>query len=309
MDCKSKMAALVLIGAISGCGGSNSSSTSGGSPTPTGGSSVPSSHHVVMVMEENQAYASVVGATAVWPNLNKLMTQGAAPANYYADAHPSIGNYFMLTTGQTLTGNDSSKTVWNVDNLARQMISAGVSFRVYAEGITQGYVGGDTGQYLIRHNPFAMLSDVAATPQTASKYIWPFSQFASDAANNALTQFSFIVPNIMHDAHTGTPLAADAWLQAQVAGPVSATTAFKSGGDGILIVDFDESVNSDTTNGGGHVAVVFWGPMVKAGYKQTSTTVYQHQSMLATVAAALNLSGRPGAASSAPLMSEFFIQK
>ncbi len=37
----------------------------------------------------------------------------------------------------------------------------GVTFRIYAEGITQGYVGGDTGLYLIRHNPFAMLSDVA----------------------------------------------------------------------------------------------------------------------------------------------------
>lgn len=129
---------------------------------------VPQSQHVVLVMEENQSYSTVVGATSVWPNLNTLIAQGALPTNYYADSHPSIGNYFMLTTGQLLTTDDSSTQVFNVDNIARRMLASGVSFRIYAEGITQGYVGGDTGAYLIRHNPFAMLSDVASDQQVAN---------------------------------------------------------------------------------------------------------------------------------------------
>ena len=128
-------------------------------PPPT----VPQSHHVVLVMEENQSYSTVVGATG-WPNLNALIAHGALPTNYYADSHPSIGNYFMLTTGQLLTTDDNSTQVFDVDNIARRMLSAGVTFRVYAEGITQGYTGGNTGLYLIRHNPFAMLSDVASNP-------------------------------------------------------------------------------------------------------------------------------------------------
>jgi len=106
---------------------------------------VPASHHVVWVMEENQSYSTVVGQTAVWPNLNNLIDEGALPTNYYADSHPSIGNYFMLTTGQTLTTNDNSTTVWNVDNIARRMLAEHLPFRIYAEGITQGYVGGNTG--------------------------------------------------------------------------------------------------------------------------------------------------------------------
>jgi phosphatidylinositol-3-phosphatase len=295
---------------IAGCGGSNSNSNSPfvGNPSPVGGS-VPSSHHVVLVMEENQPYASVVGDAALWPNLNKLIAAGALPTNYYADTHPSIGNYFMLTTGQTLTNDDNSTKVWDVDNLARRMIQAGVSFKVYAEGIPQGYTGGDTGLYLIRHDPFAMLSDVAGSPDTAKQYLWPFSQFAADVAANALPQFSFIVPDILHDAHTGTPRQADAWLQASVGGPLSSTAAFKSGGDGILIVDFDESIPSDTANGGGHVAPIFWGPLALPGYKQSSQTVYQHQSVLATVMAALGLQNPPGAAAGAPVMAEFFTQK
>jgi hypothetical protein len=93
-----------------------------------------------------------------------------------------------------------------------------------------------------------------------------------------------------------------------VIAPLSGLEAFQSGGDGILAVDFDEADDSDTTNGGGHIAPVLWGPNVKAGYQQSSATVYQHQSMLLTMMDALGLGNPPGAADNAPLMGEFFVQ-
>lgn len=276
-------------------------------PPPT--AQVPQSQHVILVMEENQSYSTVVGATSVWPNLNNLIAQGALPTNYYADSHPSIGNYFMLTTGQLLTTDDNSTTVFNVDNIARRMLSSGVSFRIYAEGITQGYLGGNTGLYLIRHNPFAMLSDIAGNQQVAYATIWPFSQFATDLASGALPEFSYIVPDVDDDAHNGTPQQADTWLEANVVTPLSTNAAFQAGGDGLLIVDFDEAATTDTTYGGGHVSPVLWGPIVKPGYTQTSTTVYQHESMLRTMMEALGLPDPPGAAATAPDMTEFFVQK
>jgi len=263
----------------------------------------------VLVMEENQSFDTVVGNSNVWPNLNNLIRNGALPTNYYANSHPSIGNYFMLTTGQLLTTDDNSTTVWDVDNIARRMLAAGVPFRIYAEGITQGYVGGNTGLYLIRHDPFAMLSDVASNPQVANETIWPFSQFATDLANGTLPEFSYIVPDVDDDAHNGTPQQADTWLQTNVVVPLSNFSAFQLGGDGVLIVDFDEAADSDSTNGGGHVAPVLWGPIVKVGYMQTSAALYQHQSMLRTMVEALQLANPPGAAASAPEMSEFFVQK
>lgn len=270
---------------------------------------VSQSRHVVLVMEENQSYSTVVGQTSVWPNLNHLIGVGALPTQYYANSHPSIGNYFMLTTGQLLTADDNSTTVWDVDNLARRMLASGVSFRIYAEGITQGYLGGNTGLYLIRHNPFAMLSDIADSTTVANKTISPFSQFAIDLANGTLPEFSFIVPDVDDDAHNGTPQQADAWLQSDVIGPLSSYSAFEPGGDGLLIVDFDEAATSDTAYGGGHVAPVLWGPDIKVGYVQTSATIYQHQSMLRTMMEALQLSNPPGAAATAPSMAEFFVQK
>jgi len=275
-----------------------------GNATVTVQSPTPQGKHVVMVIEENLGYASVV-RSAGWPNLNNLIANGALPTNYYANAHPSIGNYFMLTTGQLLTNNDNSTTVWNVDNIARRMLAANIPFRIYAEGISRGYVGGNTGPYLVRHNPFARLSDIARNSQVANQTIWPFTQFATDLANGTLPEFSFIVPDIYHDAHNGTPQQADSWLQTKVVIPLSNHPAFAPGGDGLLIVDFDEAALTDTAHGGGHVSPVFWGPVAKVGYTQTSGTLYQHQSTLRTVMEILGLPKPPGAAAGAPSMSEF----
>jgi acid phosphatase len=128
-------------------------------------------------------------------------------------------------------------------------------------------------------------------------------------ANGTLPEFSYIVPDVDDDAHNGTPQQADSWLQTNVVELLASSAPFLSGGDGVLIVDFDEAADSDSANGGGHVAPVLWGPIVKAGYTQTSTTLYQHQSMLLTMMEALQLSDPPGAAANAPSMSEFFVQK
>jgi acid phosphatase len=267
---------------------------------------IPASKHVVMVMEENRSFSDVVKNTAEWPNLNALIAAGALPTNYYANAHFSIGNYFMLTTGELVTTDDNDTSVRDIDNIARRMLAAGVSFRVYAEGITRGYVGGNTGNYVIRHNPFAMLSDVANSATVANEVLWPFSQFAIDEASHSLPQFSFIVPDISDDSHSAAPVRADTWLQQNVVTLLNGDPAFQSGGDGVLIVDFDEGEVTDIAHGGGQIAPVLWGPTVTPGYVQTSNTLYQHQSMLATVMVMLNLPNPPGEALTAPTMDEFF---
>lgn len=224
--------AALLFSLLPGCG-------SGNDPGPSGTPVATASKHVVLVMEENQSYNTVVGNTAVWPNLNKLIAQGALPTDYYSNMHGSISDYFMLTCGQILTDNDSDTQVWNVDNLARRMLAANVSFRVYAEGITNGYVGDNIGLYVVRHDPFPLYSDIADNPTVAHQVMWPFTQFATDLSSGKLPQFTYIVPNIDDDAHTGTPQQADSWLEANVIKPLSANPAFQKGGDGVLIVEFD----------------------------------------------------------------------
>src|SRR5215470_11350593 len=74
---------------------------------------VPQAGHVVVVVEENHSYSSVIGNSAM-PYLNSLANQYGLATQYFANTHPSIPNYFWLTTGQYVTLDDGSSKVYNV---------------------------------------------------------------------------------------------------------------------------------------------------------------------------------------------------
>jgi acid phosphatase len=251
-------------------------------------------------MEENHQYSDVIGSGAM-PYLASLASKYGLATQYFANTHPSIGNYFMLTTGQILTNNDGDCGTYSNDNLVRHLMAAGKTWKSYAESLpSAGYTGCDTGAYLKRHDPFSYFTDVVNSGSESANLV-PFTQFASDLANNNLPNFSFIVPNANDDAHNGSLGQADAWLQQNIA-PLIASPAFNS--DGILIIAFDEAEDSDTQGGGGHVATLVIGPKVRPGY--TSSTHYQHQSTLRTILEALGADPSLGAAANAPDMKEFF---
>jgi hypothetical protein len=161
-----------------------------------------------------------------------------------------------------------------------------------------------------RHNPFAYMSDnLNGSPQAGN--IVPFSQFATDVANNALPNFSFIVPNVSDDAENcpggGTGCAdstilsvADQWLQNNVP-QLLANPTFQQ--DGLLILWWDEGNAADNTQGGGQVPVTLVGPTIKQGFR--STTFYRHENVLRTIAEGLGL-GFPGASTYVSGMGEFF---
>jgi acid phosphatase len=272
---------------------------------------VSASHHVVIVLEENHSYSSVIGSSSM-PYLNSLAAQYGLATQYYANTHPSIGNYFMLTAGQLVTNNDALNSTINVDNIVRHLLTAGKTWKSYAESLPfVGYTGGDVYPYVRHHNPLSYFSDVANSSVQKLNLV-PFFHFSSDLANNALPNYSFVVPNINHDAHdcptgpTGCTTAqrlatADAWLKNHIA-PLLSNTAFRQ--DGILIIVFDESFSTDTAHGGGHVAAVVIGPKVKAGFK--STAFYQHQNILRTVLDALGVRTYPGSAAGAVDMTGFW---
>jgi acid phosphatase len=279
-----------------------------------GGGSVPLFSHVFIVLEENHGYSDVIGS-ANMPYLNGLASANGLATQYYADAHPSLPNYFELTVGAgtSITGSsgDSYNGVVTQDNVVRALTAAGKSWKSYAESLpSTGYLGGDDGAYVQHHNPFVYFSDVQQNSAQANNVV-PFTQLSADLAANALPDYGFIVPNINDDAHDCPAgmssctdaqklAAADQWLSANI-GPLLASSAFDNS---LLIIVFDEAEESDTTFGGGQVAAVLVSPLVKPGYQ--STVLYQHESMLRLMMEALGVSDLPGAAATAPDMSEFF---
>jgi acid phosphatase len=94
--------------------------------------------------------------------------------------------------------------------------------------------------------------------------------------------------------------AADSWLQNNL-GVLLNSADFQA--RGLLIFTLDESVESDTAHGGGHIVTVLAGPKAKDAYR--SNVLYQHQSTLRLICDLLECPKDPGASSSAPRMNEF----
>lgn len=282
------------------CGGGSSKIQTSVPPGQPGQLDQPTFSHVILVVEENHSYAEVMGNSSM-PYFNSLASQYGVAAQYFADAHFSMPNYLMLTTGLIETLDDNFSGTISDDNVARELVKAGKTWKSYAESLPSvGYVGGDSGLYVRRHNPFTYLSDVQSDSSQAANIV-PFTQFTTDLANNTLPQYSFVVPNLMDDAHDGTLAQADAWLQTNIA-PLIASPTFQA--SGLLIITFDEGDPTDLNHGGGQVATLIISSNAKKNFQ--SQTFYQHQSVLRLILTGSGVNSFPGLAAVAPDMTEFF---
>jgi phosphatidylinositol-3-phosphatase len=289
---------------------------------------IPRVQHTFIVVEENQDFSCVIGNPAM-EFLNSLATNYTVAASYYANAHPSISNYFVLTTGQAIykgrMGDYRTDPV-DVDNVIRALKKEGKTWRAYVEGVPgPGYTGGNiesTG-YVKRHNPLAYFTKDISPEEKAN--LAPFAQFSDDLAHDRLANYSFLVPNLFDDGHSikgtngsnqgsarcGDTTAlkqADSWLK-DILSPLLSSSVFKE--RGLLVITYDESSRDDESDGAGHwgggrVPTVIVSSKVKQGYR--SITLYHHESTLRLMLEALgvNESRWPGGSKDAPSMAEFF---
>jgi len=277
---------------------------------------VPRSKHVYIVAEENHSYETIVGSSNM-PYLNSLLKKGALATQFYANQHGSLENYFWVTAGQKITDNNSTTSVFNVDNIERHLLSHGRTFKSYAQSLPYaGYTGLTWGAYLKRHAPLIYFTDMADSSLKFDHV--STSVMAKDIVDQTLPNFAFITPDGNHDMHNcpnglaACEQTADTWLKDNI-GPLLASPEFQPGGDGVLIIWSDEgNLSSDNrcsatvlTGCGGRIVVAMIGPEVKVDYRSIRT--YHHQSVLRTM---LELEGDetsfPGAAATAPDMGEFF---
>ena len=295
--------AIVLAALESGCGG-------GKNDPPPGMGVVPQVDHVFVLVEENHSYNQVIGNPAM-PYTNMLAQKYALATQYHANRFNSLPNYFMLTVGNLITTNDNFTGAVTADNVVRAVTKAGKTWKTYAESLPNiGYKGQSTGAYGRDHNPFAYFSDVEnSSSQTANMV--PFTQLATDIQNNTLPDYAMIVPNFNNDGHdcpaaipgcsdTDKLQNIDNWISQNI-GPLIQSSAFQNS---VLIYTWDESDINDTTNPNEHIATILISPKVRVGFQSTAS--YQHQSTLRLTMQLLGINDYPGAAASAPEMSEFF---
>jgi phosphatidylinositol-3-phosphatase len=234
-----------------------------------GRQTLPRYAHVVVVIEENKSFSTVIGSKDA-PYINHLAGEGVLFTDMHAVTHPSQPNYLALFSGSTQgTTDDSCPQDFSGPNLASAMQQRKLGFAIYSEDLPKaGFRGcsGSGGLYRRKHNPVAdwQISSSPAVNQ-------PFSAFPHDYTK--LPVFAFVVPNMMDDMHDGTIEQGDTWLKQHLDG----YARWAKQHDSLLIVTWDESDAGSPSN---QIPAL----MVGAGIKPGSSAQYlTHYSLLRTL--------------------------
>lgn len=301
---------------LAGCGGNHSTGAaaeqnSQGAAAPsasTPSASTPaavqsSAHHIFIMSEENQSYSSVIGNTSQMPYINSLLAKGTLWSNYYSNAHGSMLSYIESLSGQTFqcNGNDCSLSYpITGPSLMDLMNAKGMAWKGYFDGLsscgqlapqsTNWIINPDSNgaqNYYQRHTGFpwyAVGSATIATCKAGGNGWWPMSQLTTDLANKSFGYLNWITPDGTSDGHDGSLQQLDAFL-AKWLPPLLASSYFQPGGDGILIIWWDEAALSDVgcggpdgTSCGGRVPMIVIGPGIQANNQDATPS--NHDTLL-----------------------------
>ena len=240
---------------------------------------VPRFRHAIVVVFENEEASSVLGSPAA-PTFAALARRGALLTHDDAVAHPSLPNYLALVSGSTHgIASDCTDCSVHARSLADTLEAAGLTWKTYAEGIpAAGYTGAESAAgYAKKHDPFLYFDDVAASPRRRARVV-PFPQLARDVRSKRLPTFSLVVPNLCDDMHDCPVATGDAWLKREL------VPLLRLPGT-VVFVTFDEG--SSDEGGGGRVATLVLGPLVRPGARFTRAT--SHYGLLRTLEQAWRL--------------------
>jgi len=243
-------------------------------PSPT------SVSNVFVIVMENRSYAQALAGRYT----ARLASEYSVANAYHGVSHPSLPNYLALTSGSTWGIADDGYHRLPAGGLGAQLTAAGIKWRAYMEGMTNGCFNSPY-PYALKHNPFAYYGG------SCPSQVVSFSHFAADMKTE-VPRFVWITPDLCHDGHDCSTATADQWL-AQTVPQILATDAWKN--NGLLLITWDEG--DDSAN---HVLTLAIQPNP---IENASARAYNHYSLLATVEDRLGLA-RLGRAANATAMTD-----
>ena len=223
---------------------------------------------------ENKNYSSIVGSSSA-PYENQIAQQCGLATNYHAITHPSLPNYIALVSGGTQGITDDGSPAQHplsVNSLFQQVPTS----KGYEESMPSNCLLTDSGQYAVKHNPYAYFTPIRTQCQARDVPMGTASSgnFHNDVAAGTLPPFSFVTPNLCNDMHDCSVATGDAYL-ANLVPTIIAGPDYQQGRLAIVIT-FDE-------NGGASGNQVYWAvisPFTVPGTR--SSTNFTHYSLLRT---------------------------
>ncbi|MGP0084950.1 MAG: alkaline phosphatase family protein [Steroidobacteraceae bacterium] len=196
---------------------------------------VPRYDHIFLIIEENRSYAEIIGAQSIAPNINRLAKEYGQATRFYAEVHPSEGNYVAMLGGDTFGIHDDDayyckpgmQDAWcpksknadyvnhtvSVASLVDQLEDHGLTWKAYMESIPEpgsGAVRWPTLEnpvrgipaelYAVKHNGFMSFQRVQNDPHRSAKIVG-FDALERDLTSGNLPNYAHIVPNQCNDMH------------------------------------------------------------------------------------------------------------
>lgn len=211
--------------------------------------------HVVIVIEENERFESVIRNPEA-PYINQLAQSGVSFTRMRAVTHPSQPNYLELFSGsnQGIIDDAALKNKFTTPNLGAALLAAGKTFVGYAEGLpAEGDVTSDyINDYTRRHCPWIGWmpeSDLLDTNQIPRSLHKPLTAFPSDFTQ--LPTVAFVIPSNIHNMHSAPIADADTWLRDKLGAYADWARTHNS----LLIVTWDE----DNFQQANRIPTIFYG--------------------------------------------------
>jgi len=229
----------------------------------TSAQTVPVHDHVVIVIEENHGYDSIIGS-ALAPYINSLATDshGALFTQSFALTHPSQPNYLNIFSGatQSVLGDITPFSFllpFTTANLGAELLSAGRTFAGYSEGMPSvGYTADTYNSWARKHCPWINWQGTGTNGIPAELNV-PYTAFPSNY--DSLPTVSFVIPDLDNDMHNGTIAAGDSWLNTNLSNYITWSKTHNS----LFILTFDE--DDGILISSNQITTIFVGQNVKQG--------------------------------------------
>jgi hypothetical protein len=241
----------------------------------------PAPAHVIVVMEENYSYKTIIG-NSLAPCLNALAKDTSITANMTlatAIMHPSEPNYLDLFSGTnhgvvTDLSGPAPNAPFNDCNLGSSIIQAGKTFIGYSEDQPSvGWYQGDAGNYYTKHCPwinwigYGVPAPYDSVPIASDLPMFPLGTYFPDSNHYSnLPTMTWVIPNSVDDMHDGTAPTAipngDNWFKKNMMPLVRWVANPANNAVMIVIWDEDDYASGSPSN---HIPLFIVGGIVKGG--------------------------------------------